>query len=58
MRLHEKDLPICHDMAARFGVALPVVERMLGEYAELMARGYGDEDISATYRLKTELFGA
>jgi len=56
VRLHEKDLRICHDMAARFGVALPVVERMLGEYAELVARGYGDEDISATFRLKAELF--
>ena len=56
VRLHAKDLGICHDMAARFGVALPVVERMLGEYAELIARGYGDEDISATYRLKAELF--
>jgi 3-hydroxyisobutyrate dehydrogenase len=56
VRLHEKDLRICHDMAARFGVQLPVVERMLGEYAELVARGFGDEDISATYRLKSELF--
>jgi 3-hydroxyisobutyrate dehydrogenase len=56
VRLHAKDLGICHAMAARFGVELPVVERMLGEYAELMARGYGDEDISATYRLKEELF--
>jgi 3-hydroxyisobutyrate dehydrogenase len=56
VRLHEKDLRICHDMAARFGVALPVVERMLREYAELIARGYGDEDISATFRLKEELF--
>ena len=56
VRLHEKDLTICRDMAARFGVTLPVVERMLGEYAELVARGYGDEDISSTFRLKTELF--
>jgi 3-hydroxyisobutyrate dehydrogenase len=56
VRLHAKDLGICRDMAARFGVTLPVVERMLGEYAELVARGYGDEDISATYRLKAELF--
>jgi 3-hydroxyisobutyrate dehydrogenase len=56
VRLHAKDLGICRDMAARFGVALPVVERMLGEYAELVSRGYGDEDISATFRLKTELF--
>src|SRR6267378_4131622 len=56
VRLHAKDLRICREMAARFGVALPVVERMLAEYAELVARGYGDEDISATYRLKAELF--
>jgi|SRR5579872_230133 len=56
VRLHAKDLGICRDMAARFGVSLPVVERMLGEYAELVARGFGDEDISATYRLKDELF--
>jgi len=56
VRLHAKDLGICRDMAARFGVALPLVERMLGEYAELVARGFGDEDISATYRLKSELF--
>ena len=56
VRLHAKDLGICRDMAARFGVTLPVVERMLDEYAELVARGYGDEDISATYRLKSELF--
>jgi 3-hydroxyisobutyrate dehydrogenase len=56
VRLHAKDLTICRDMAARFGVALPVVERMLSEYAELIARGYGDEDISAAFRLKAELF--
>jgi 3-hydroxyisobutyrate dehydrogenase len=56
VRLHAKDLGICRDMAARFGVALPVVERMLDEYAELVSRGYGDEDISATFRLKEELF--
>lgn len=56
VRLHAKDLGICRDMAARFGVTLPVVERMLNEYAELVSRGYGDEDISATFRLKDELF--
>ncbi|MFZ1903895.1 MAG: NAD(P)-dependent oxidoreductase [Steroidobacteraceae bacterium] len=56
VRLHAKDLGICHDMAARFGVELPVVERMLKEYAELIARGHGDEDISVTYLLKEELF--
>jgi 3-hydroxyisobutyrate dehydrogenase len=56
VRLHAKDLGICRDMAARFGVELPVVERMLGEYAQLIERGFGDEDISADFRLKAELF--
>ena len=56
VRLHEKDLRICRDMAAALGVALPVVDEMLAEYAELIRRGHGDEDISAVYRLKHELF--
>jgi 3-hydroxyisobutyrate dehydrogenase len=56
VKLHAKDLGICRDMAARFGVSLPVVDSMLAEYAELIARGYGDEDISATHRLKQALF--
>jgi 3-hydroxyisobutyrate dehydrogenase len=43
-------------MAARLGVHLPVVDAMLAEYAELIAQGYGDEDISATHRLKQALF--
>jgi 3-hydroxyisobutyrate dehydrogenase len=58
VRLHAKDLGICREMAARFGVTLPVVEQVLGVYDELIARGYGDEDISAAYRLSAELFGA
>jgi 3-hydroxyisobutyrate dehydrogenase len=56
VKLHAKDLGICRDMAARFGVHLPVVDAMLAEYAELMKLGYGDEDISATHRLKQALF--
>ncbi len=56
VRLHAKDLRICHDMAARFGVSLPVVESMLAEYEELMSLGFGDEDISAAHRLKQALF--
>ncbi len=39
VKLHAKDLRICHDMAARFGVSLPVVESMLAEYAELIEAG-------------------
>jgi 3-hydroxyisobutyrate dehydrogenase len=56
VRLHAKDLRICHDMAAAFDVQLPVVERMLAQYAELIAAGHGDEDISACFRLKDQLF--
>jgi 3-hydroxyisobutyrate dehydrogenase len=56
VRLHAKDLGICHDMAAAFGVELPLVERMLAEYAQLIAAGHGDEDISTCFRLKDQLF--
>ncbi len=56
VKLHAKDLGICRDMAARLGVHLPVVDSMLAEYAELIAQGFGDEDISATHRLKQALF--
>jgi 3-hydroxyisobutyrate dehydrogenase len=56
VRLHEKDLKICRDMAAQLGASLPVVDAMLAEYAELIAAGHGDEDISAVYRLKMRLF--
>jgi 3-hydroxyisobutyrate dehydrogenase len=58
VRLHAKDLGICHDMAAAFGVELPIVERMLAEYAQLIAAGHGDEDISTCFRLKDQLFKA
>ena len=54
--LHAKDLRICRDMAATCGVSLPVVDDVLREYEELIRRGHGDEDISAIYRLKQELF--
>ncbi len=56
VRLHAKDLGICHDMAASYGVQLPVVERMLEQYAQLIAQGHGDEDISTCFRLKDQLF--
>jgi 3-hydroxyisobutyrate dehydrogenase len=58
VRLHDKDLRICHDMAAARGARLPVVESTLAEYARLIEMGYGDEDISTIYRLKSLLFGA
>jgi 3-hydroxyisobutyrate dehydrogenase len=56
VRLHQKDLNICHAMAAARGAELPVVEATLHDYAKLVAAGFGDEDISAIYRLKAALF--
>lgn len=56
VQLHAKDLRICRDMAAASGVILPVVEDVLREYSELIAQGHGDEDISAIFRLKWQLF--
>ena len=58
VRLHDKDLRICRDMAAQRGARLPVVESTLQEYARLIEAGFGDEDISAIYRLKSALFPA
>src|SRR6266478_5094147 len=46
VRLHDKDLRICRDMAAKRGAVLPVVESTLQEYERLIERGFGDEDIS------------
>ncbi|HEV7611335.1 MAG TPA: NAD(P)-dependent oxidoreductase [Steroidobacteraceae bacterium] len=56
VRLHAKDLRICREMAARHGAQLPVVESTLQQYAQLIIEGYGDEDISSIYRLKSKLF--
>ncbi|GAC1301837.1 MAG: NAD(P)-dependent oxidoreductase [Steroidobacteraceae bacterium] len=56
VRLHDKDLRICRDMAAKRGAVLPVVESTLEEYSKLIKGGFADEDISAIYRLKTALF--
>ena len=39
VRLHEKDLLICHDMAARHSVRLPVVESTLEQYRQLIKAG-------------------
>ena len=58
VRLHAKDLRICRAMAAERGAQLPVVESTLQQYATLIVQGYGDEDISAIYRLKSALFPA
>jgi len=58
VRLHEKDLQICREMAARHGVELPVIEMTLLHYRRLIEQGHGDEDISTIFRLKEALFSA
>ncbi len=52
LALHHKDLKICLDMARQSGRAIPLAETTLDDYAKLMAEGFGEEDISALYRLK------
>ena len=54
--LHHKDLVICKQMAEQFDVALPVIEMTLIHYRRLMAAGFGDEDISALFREKQDMF--
>lgn len=52
LALHHKDLKIAQHMAQHAGVGCPLTITTLADYAKLMAKGYGDEDISALYRLK------
>ena len=56
VRLHEKDLRICREMAARHGVELSIVESTLEHYRRLIAEGHGDEDISTIFRHTDALF--
>jgi 3-hydroxyisobutyrate dehydrogenase len=58
VRLHQKDLNICRDMAARHHVQLPVIEMTLVHYRRLIEMGFGDEDISTLFRLKDAMFKA
>lgn len=52
LALHHKDLKICQQMMSALEVHAELVDKTLKEYAGLMEQGYGDEDISALYRLK------
>lgn len=54
LALHHKDLLIAERMAAQVGLTCPLTAATLADYAKLMAEGYGDEDISALYRLKQQ----
>lgn len=50
--LHHKDLKICQEMAGLTGMSLNTVNKTVIDYKKLMDQGFGDEDISALYRLK------
>ena len=53
LALHHKDLSICQEMTKSISDnALPIIEMTLIHYQKLMDEGYGDEDISALFRLK------
>jgi 3-hydroxyisobutyrate dehydrogenase len=54
LALHHKDLKICQTIAAQTGVSIPLADMTVSNYEELMAEGYGDEDISALYRMKKQ----
>ncbi|QJD29722.1 NAD(P)-dependent oxidoreductase [Methylococcus geothermalis] len=53
LALHHKDLNICLEMAERLGIPLPLSTQTRDDYAELMARGHGEDDISGLFRLKS-----
>ncbi len=52
LALHHKDLKIAEQMAAQSGVSVPLAVQTRIDYEQLMADDFGDEDISALYRLK------
>ncbi len=52
LSLLHKDLGIVQQLAEQVGVDHSLVDKALADYAELMRRGHGDEDISALIRLK------
>lgn len=52
LALHHKDLKICQAMAEKLNLSIPVSEMTIADYEKLMGEGFGDEDISALYRLK------
>lgn len=56
--LHKKDLDLCREMLEKISATdmrLPIVEMTRLHYERLQEAGYGEEDISALYRLKREM---
>ena len=52
IKLHHKDLLICRNMARQMRFNSTIVDSTLDDYSKLMSEGFGEEDISALYRLK------
>ena len=52
LALHHKDLKICQSMAEQNSAGLPLAQQTITDYQQLINDGFGDEDISALYRLK------
>ncbi len=55
LALHHKDLKICQKLAQQKQLSSYMIDRTLTDYEILMERGFGDEDISALYRLKNRI---
>ena len=52
LALLHKDLTIVRGLAEQAGVSQRVIDQSIADYADLMALGHGDEDISALIRQK------
>ena len=52
LSLHQKDLAICQAVAKSLGLELPLTQMTQNHYQTLIDQGFGQEDISALYRLK------
>lgn len=56
LALHHKDLTICQAMGKQNNSIIEGVDKTLSDYQTLIDQGFGDEDISALYRLKNKAF--
>ena len=52
LSLLHKDLKIVRELAQAAGTDSSIIDKSLKDYAELMAQGHGDEEISALIRRK------
>ncbi len=56
LQLLHKDLKICQEAIKDLNADMDLVNQSITDYAQLMDRGHGDEDISALIRLRRESF--